>query len=85
MKTTLKEKQIPYAITEYIKNNFGTDCVMEINKASAGKGRSYFHVELSNDADFYQLVFDENGSLVSENSKKKFPSDSPYDTYAADE
>lgn len=84
MKTTLKEKQIPATLSEYIKNNFGVDCIMEINKTSAGKGRSYFHVELSNDTDFYQLVFDENGSLVSENSKKKFPDDSPYDVYEAD-
>jgi len=84
MKSHLSEKQVPAGISEYVRKNFGTGCVMEINKATGKKGRYYFHVDLSDDTDFYQLVFDEKGSLVNSFSKKKFPSDSPYETYSAD-
>lgn len=56
--------ELPYEISEYLKENFREDFLTEIKKTTASDGKVIYKVDVSNEDSLYHLKFNSKGLLM---------------------
>jgi hypothetical protein len=69
------EQQLPYGISEYIKEHFREDFLFDVKEVRQVKGHSYYTVEISKDNFIHTITFNERGEVMTEQTDQAFPPD----------
>jgi hypothetical protein len=69
------KSQLPYPISEYIKDHFRDDFLFEVKESTQVKGRWYYTIEITKDNYIHTLKFDEDGKLIKDQADEAFPPD----------
>lgn len=69
------EDSIPFGITDYINKNFREDFLFDVKSVKEINGHPVYFIEVSKDDYIHMLTFDENGTLMKEESAQAFPPD----------
>ncbi|OFY88003.1 MAG: hypothetical protein A3F72_08520 [Bacteroidetes bacterium RIFCSPLOWO2_12_FULL_35_15] len=56
--------ELPYEISEYLKENFREDFLTEIKKTTTNDGKVIYKVDVSNEDQLYHLKFNSKGLLM---------------------
>jgi len=75
MNSSIKNRKIPYAISEYVRKNFTEDFLFEVKDFRKVKGQWEYTVEVTKDDVIHTLRFDEQGVLLKEETDLAFPPD----------
>ena len=69
------EQRIPFKISEYITDHFKEDFLFEVKDIKEIHGHTIYSIEVSKDDYIHKLRFNEDGTLVKEESEQAFPPD----------
>lgn len=67
--------RLPFKASEYIRNHFREDFLLEVKNTKQIDGRRYYTVEVTKDDYIHTLRFDEHGVLVKKEEEEAFPTD----------
>ncbi|MEX1238928.1 MAG: hypothetical protein WEB30_04395 [Cyclobacteriaceae bacterium] len=71
-----KDQKLPYGISEYIKEHFREDFLLDVKAVKRLKSHVYYVIEVTKDNYIHTLKFDENGNLMKDDADQAFPEDS---------
>jgi len=71
----MEQGKIPSGISSYVKEHFRDDFLFAVKKIKGIHGSPLYVVEVSKDDFIHTLMFNENGTLLKEETEQAFPPD----------